>query len=68
MHTASLILILQEIGFKDIEVRHLSMVDSNSRLQPFIGEEGLGADYNENIRKLNDLLFSYQDYAIIATK
>jgi O-antigen chain-terminating methyltransferase len=50
--------LVEASGFKDIEIRYSSPVPDEMKLK--------GDD--ENTRKLNELLFGYQDYAIIGWK
>ncbi len=51
--------LLESIGFYNIELKYLSPVTDDLKLNP---------SGDENIKKLNDFLFGYQDYAIIAEK
>lgn len=50
--------LVEASGFRDVEVKFLSPVSDEIKLK--------GDD--ENIRKLNEILFGYQDYAIIGRK
>lgn len=63
---------LQSLGFRDFELMFISPMDDGKKLKLLDeGSGGLSHDkfvLNENLDKLNQLLFSYQDYALAAKK
>jgi SAM-dependent methyltransferase len=56
--------ILREAGFIQIELIPMSPTPEELRLQL----SGSEVTQNQNLNKLNDLLFGYQDYALLARK
>ena len=75
VHPQTLVFLLESQGFRDISVEYVSPVPPELRLGE-IGETHVSSEelksvvrsHNENIDKLNALLYSHQDYAIIARK
>ena len=71
LHPETLRFMLEDAGFWQIEVKYLSPVPADQRLSP-VPPDGLDeaqvAVFNRNIERLNALLFSYQDYAVIARR
>ncbi|RKD32271.1 class I SAM-dependent methyltransferase [Thermohalobacter berrensis] len=71
VHPYTVKYILDKVNFRDIEIKLLSPVPENTKLS-LINIENINDKYialiNENFKKINDILFSYQDYAIIARK
>lgn len=63
---------LRSLGFKDIEIIFMSPMDENLKLQKIDNDKNdhinIINTMNDNWEKLNNLLFSYQDYAIGAKK
>ncbi len=62
---------LESLNFKKVELLYLSPFSNQERLEPLNVTDNLSHDkfvLNRNIAKLNDLLFSYQDYAAVACK
>ena len=58
-------------GLKENEILYLSPYPPDHRLETFAGEEGdqaLAANYNRNMDRLNQLLYSHQDYAVVGRK
>ena len=73
VHPDTAAFLAESIGYTDVQVRFTSPIPERGRLQPIEPPtEGVGEPwrhvFNENVRKLNDLLFTYQDYALIARK
>jgi SAM-dependent methyltransferase len=63
IHPDTLAFLCESAGFSDVEVRRLSPVPDDERLpSPVDGQ------LDEIINRLNDLLFGYQDYAVVARK
>ncbi|MCB2187598.1 MAG: methyltransferase domain-containing protein [Deltaproteobacteria bacterium] len=56
-------------GLGDVEVIYLSPYPPDHRLESFLeSDEGLAGAFNRNILRLNQLLYSYQDYAVVGRK
>jgi SAM-dependent methyltransferase len=63
IHPDTLAFLAESSGFSKVEVRRLSPVPEDDRL-PIPGNGKLG----EVVRQLNELLYGYQDYAVVASK
>ncbi len=73
VHPDTAAFLAESIGFREVQVRFCSLVPERGRLQPVPPVqqsefEPWRALLNENVRKLNDLLFTYQEYALVARK
>ncbi|MFH1060989.1 MAG: class I SAM-dependent methyltransferase [Pseudomonadota bacterium] len=56
-------------GLSDVEIRYLSPVPPEYRLEKVAGAEGgVAAVINRNMQRLNDLLYSHLDYAVVGRK
>lgn len=71
VHPYTMDYVLNDIGFKEVKLKLLSPVPEDSSLT-YLNESSENDEninkLNENFKKINKLLFSYQDYAIIAKK
>jgi O-antigen chain-terminating methyltransferase len=71
LHPETLSFLAAAAGFSDVRVEMRSPVDAASRLQP-VPSEGLpertAAALNENVERLNGLLYGPQEYALIARR
>jgi 2-polyprenyl-3-methyl-5-hydroxy-6-metoxy-1,4-benzoquinol methylase len=65
LHPYTMQFLLEEAGFVNVKIKHLSPVSEEVRLKNIDENSFL---LNDNINKINNLLFSYQDYVIYATK
>jgi SAM-dependent methyltransferase len=63
IHPDTLAFLCDSAGFSQVEIRRLSRVPDKERL-PETGAENIDAV----VRQLNELLYGYQDYAIVARK
>lgn len=63
IHPDTLAFLCESAGFSNVEIRRLSPVPDDERL-PSTGE----GKVDEIVEQLNDLLYGYQDYAIVARK
>ena len=63
IHPDTLAFLAESAGFSNVEVRRLSPVPEEDRL-PVPGDGRLDAV----VKRLNDLLYGYQDYAVVARK
>lgn len=76
VHPDALQYLLKTIGFEDLRVEYLSPLPPANMLQELdipkeIDDDPLhsqSATLNRNIRQLNDIIYGYLDYAIIARK
>ncbi|MGE0449447.1 MAG: class I SAM-dependent methyltransferase [Vicinamibacterales bacterium] len=73
LHPDTLRYLVLASGFQDVEVRFSAPFPEASKLQPIpVGASAQGAEsaaiFNENVEKLNSLLFTYLDYAIVARR
>ena len=75
LHPNLIEFLLRSAGFKKVEVKFLSPIPEKSKLKKikpdkeFTEQEKKFSEiYNENIRKLNSIIYGYQDYAVIAKK
>ena len=67
-HPAALKFLLEALGFDRVEVRPCSPVDDSLRI-PRLGGQGEGLqDFNRGLERLNDLIYGFQDYAVIGKK
>jgi SAM-dependent methyltransferase len=64
IHPDTLAFLCESAGFSDVEVRRLSPVPQDERLPAPAPDERL----REIVERLNELLYGYQDYAVIARK
>jgi 2-polyprenyl-3-methyl-5-hydroxy-6-metoxy-1,4-benzoquinol methylase len=62
IHPDTLSFLCESAGFSNVEVRRLSPVPDNERL-PKTGD----VKVDEMVDQLNDLLYGFQDYAVVAT-
>lgn len=72
IHPETTRFLCQSAGFSDVTIRFINKVPRAQRLATIVsGSEEQGSwldDMNENIEKLNSVLFSHLDYAAIAWK
>jgi len=75
IHPEALRFLYEAAGFSKVEVIFLSPVPEEGKLEPLTPPPSLGeplisqfAKLNNNIKRLNDLIFGYQDYAVIGEK
>jgi len=71
IHPEALKFLLGSQGFRDVELKFTSPVDPSLRI-PLLTDPSLlgpeGERFNRSIAYLNELLYGYQDYAVIARK
>ena len=76
LHPETLKYLVVASGFQRVDVRMLSPYPETDRLQHVAGASGdgplpivgLATTFNENMNKLNALMFSYLDYAVVAER
>lgn len=64
VHSYTLKFIMEEVGFRDVKIKHLAPVEESVSLVT----NSKNSIEDENFKKLNNLLFGYQNYAIIGRK
>jgi O-antigen chain-terminating methyltransferase len=65
VHPDTLKFILEQIGFKDIQLQFYEKTEGLKLLPP---QDEKAKIINDNIEKLNNILFGYQDYTAIGIK
>jgi hypothetical protein len=72
LHPDTLQYLVGASGFQKVSVRYSAPFPDDSKLQPLAARSAdatdLDAVFNENVRKLNSLLFTYLDYAAIGER
>jgi len=76
VHPEAVRFMLQMVGFQQVELKFLAPFSPDEQLQPVLGD-GISPPVTDrhlfervegNFEKLNDLMFGYQDYAVIGQK
>jgi O-antigen chain-terminating methyltransferase len=68
IHPDTLAFLCESAGFDPVEIRRMSPVPQSERL-PRAPETSPGAEHiNALADRLNDLLYGFQDYAVVATR
>lgn len=71
IHPSLLVFMLEDIGFKGIDLKYISPLGEDKRLEKILSEDipaYLREKLNNNINKLNDTLFGYQEYFILSRR
>jgi O-antigen chain-terminating methyltransferase len=71
IHPDAMKTLFESTGFQDIQVKFSSPVEASMRIPrlPGSGAEAMrAAEFNRGIERLNELLYGFQDYAIIGRK
>jgi O-antigen chain-terminating methyltransferase len=68
VHPAYLVFLFREAGFTDVEIEWRSLPPVGDRLNPAADDSSVPDSYNENVARLNQLLFAAQDYLVVATR
>ncbi len=73
VHPETAAFLAESLGFDAVEIRYTSPVPEQAQLQPLAPLpdpqwEPWRQQLNENLQKLNNLLYTYQDYALMARK
>ncbi|HKE85993.1 MAG TPA: class I SAM-dependent methyltransferase [Vicinamibacterales bacterium] len=71
LHPDTLKFLLLASGFNQIDVRYRAPYPEHEKLQPIAKHDALGDSIetlNANVKKLNQLLFTYLDYAAVARR
>jgi O-antigen chain-terminating methyltransferase len=67
VHPRALQFMLESTGFSDVEVRYSAPLDAE-RLRELPGADERTSVMNENLDRLNDLLFAPPNYAVLGKK
>jgi O-antigen chain-terminating methyltransferase len=71
IHPETARFLLECMGFGNVELKFSAPVERSARVPPFPADglpEAALADFNRGIERLNELLYGYQDYAVIGAK
>jgi 2-polyprenyl-3-methyl-5-hydroxy-6-metoxy-1,4-benzoquinol methylase len=75
IHPETLKFLLISVGFRDLNIKFISPVSEEARLKKVSLNDGMEEwvksyldTYNDNIEKLNNILYGAQDYAVIGKK
>jgi O-antigen chain-terminating methyltransferase len=75
VHPLAVRFLLERIGFSDVRIEYLNPYPESSRLTPLpMGKLGAWPDpslavaFNANVSKLNNVLYSNMDYAVVARR
>lgn len=68
VHPAYLAFVVQQAGFSGVEIDWRSEPPEDDVLDELVEDDASSKVMNENVRRLNTLLFAPQDYALIATR
>ena len=68
VHPAALQFLSKAVGFISTEIKFLSPYPDDSMLRIPESDDATSQQINENFKQLNDILFGYQDYALICEK
>jgi O-antigen chain-terminating methyltransferase len=68
VHPVYLDFVLRQAGFNDVYIEWTALPREAEQLSLLPGDEPAVAAANDNVRRLNDLVFAAQNYRIIATR
>jgi SAM-dependent methyltransferase len=68
LHPDTIDFLLRAVGFREVRIEYRSPVPERAKLVPLPAHETTTVTLNENLKKLNALVFGDQDYAAIASK
>ena len=71
IHPEAMKFLFESAGFKDLQVKFSSPVEPSMRIPPLSGVAAnaqVTAEFNQGIERLNELLYGFQDYAVIGKK
>jgi O-antigen chain-terminating methyltransferase len=71
IHPEAMKFLFESVGFKDLQVKFSSPVESSMRIPPLsdmAANAQVTAEFNQGIERLNELLYGFQDYAVIGKK
>jgi len=74
IHPLALQFLLERIGFDNVHIEYLNPYPEDIRLHPLPEDGSSGLDesvvheFNQNVMKLNNVLYSHTDYAVVAKR
>lgn len=69
VHPETLAFMCESAGFREVEIRRMSPVPAEERLPaPAPGDGPLAAHVDAVVERLNDLIYGFQDYAVLARR
>jgi SAM-dependent methyltransferase len=71
VHPEAMKFLLESAGFQNVQVKFSSPVEASIRIPPLSGVAGdakASEEFNRGIERLNELLYGFQDYAVIGRK
>lgn len=75
VHPLAVQFLLERIGFSEVRIEYLNPYPENMRLKPIPldnialwPDPALAIEYNSNLDKLNGVLYSHTDYAVVARR
>lgn len=68
VHPSYLEFLLAQGGFEQLESEWTAVPPEQERLLPIPGDDPVAKAMNENVRRLNDLVFAAQNYRVTATR
>ena len=68
LHPDTLSYFVQASGFQRVTVRYRAPYPEHDKLQPVPADDLVGQTVNANVEKLNRLLFTYLDYAVVGER
>jgi SAM-dependent methyltransferase len=69
LHSDAMQFLLESVGFEEVTVEFSAPIETAARI-PLLPEDGVPAvrAFNQGLERLNDIVFGFQDYAVIGTK
>jgi O-antigen chain-terminating methyltransferase len=71
IHPEAMKFLFESVGFTDLQVRFSAPVEASMRIPPLSGATAGAkeiAEFNQGIERLNELLYGFQDFAVIGKK
>jgi O-antigen chain-terminating methyltransferase len=71
VHPEAMRFLFESTGFQDVQVKFSSPVEPSRRIPPLadvVADARTAEEFNRGIERLNDLLYGFQDYAVIGRK
>lgn len=69
IHADALKFVFESVGFDDVSIEFSAPMEASARV-PSLPADGVEAirEFNRGIEQLNELIFGFQDYAVVGTK
>ena len=71
VHPEAMKFLFESTGFQEVQVKFSSPVEPSMRIPPLsdvAADARTAEEFNRGIERLNDLLYGFQDYAVIGRK